>query len=176
MCQPRRGVVSASAGCIPGAKRTHPFGVIVGSINVPLPATISMEINRIFFDSKGGRLPETAAMEVELKHFKENFSLAVFRIFGTDFDPGPAYAALRQIFSLSCNLRHRHISVPWPRFMTGDSRFWLGCGWYFYQYLRSRPLFFLPGIGSRANQPQFTLKSSRQRIWGFATMKPEPGW
>ncbi len=38
-------------------------------------------------------------MEVELKHLKENFSLAVFRIFGTDFYPGPTHAALRQIFA-----------------------------------------------------------------------------
>jgi hypothetical protein len=114
MCQPRMGVVSASAGCIPGAKRTHPFGLMVGSINAPLPATILMEINRIFFDSKRGRLPETAAMEVELKHLKENFSLAVFRIFGTDFYPGPTYAALRQIFAPSRNLCHRHKSVLGP--------------------------------------------------------------
>ena len=120
MCQPWIGVVSASTDCLPGAKRTHPFGLMVDSINAPLPATISMEINRIFFDSERGRLPETATMEVELKHFKENFSLAVFRIFRTDFYPGPAQAALRQIFAPSRNLCHRHKSVRWPRLMTRD--------------------------------------------------------
>lgn len=58
-------------------------------------------------------------MEVDLKNFKENFSLAVFRIFGTDLDPGPTLAALRQIFAVSRNLRNRHLSVRWPTLMTG---------------------------------------------------------
>ena len=49
-----------------------------------------MKVNRIFFDGKRGRLPETAAMEVDLKNLKENFRLAVLWIFGTDFYPGPA--------------------------------------------------------------------------------------
>jgi hypothetical protein len=81
---------------------------MVDSITAPRPATISMKINRIFFDDKRGRLPETAAMEVELKNFKENFGFAVLRIFGTDFSPGPAYPALRQIFAIRRNLR-RHL-------------------------------------------------------------------
>ena len=75
MCQPWVGAVSAAVDCMPGAKCTHPIGPMVCSIMAALPATISMEVNRIFFDSKRGRLPETAAMEVELKNFKENFSL-----------------------------------------------------------------------------------------------------
>jgi hypothetical protein len=81
---------------------------MIGSIIAPLPATISMEVNRIFFDKERGRLPETAAMEVELKHFKEHFSLAGIMMFGTDFYPGPALAALGQIFAISRNLRHSH--------------------------------------------------------------------
>ena len=67
---------------------------MVVNILAPRPAAISMEVNRIFFDKERGRLPQTAAMEVDLKHFKEKFSLAVLRIFGTDFYPGPALAAL----------------------------------------------------------------------------------
>ena len=82
-------------------------------------AHISMKVNRIFFDGKRGRLPETAAMEIELKHLKENFSLAVLRIFGTDFYPGPTPAALRQIFAICRNLGHRHLAFRWLRLMTG---------------------------------------------------------
>jgi hypothetical protein len=73
-----------------------------------------MKVNRIFFDGKRGRLPETAAMEVELKHLKKNFGLAVLRIFGTDFYPGPAYTALRQIFAIRRNLRRRHLFSVGP--------------------------------------------------------------
>ena len=51
-------------------------------------------------------------MEVELKHFKENFSLAVLRIFGTDFYPGPTHAALRQIFAIRRNLRQSSSIFP----------------------------------------------------------------
>jgi hypothetical protein len=110
MCQPCVGVVSASAHCIAGAKCTHPIGLMVGRIIAPLPATISMKVNRIFFDGKRGRLPITAAMEVDLKNFKENFGLAVLRIFWTDLYPGPALAALGQIFAICRNLRYRHLS------------------------------------------------------------------
>ena len=69
-------------------------------------------------------------MEVELKNLKENFGLAVLRIFGTDFYPGPAYAALRQIFAIRRNLRRRHLSFRWPRLMTGASRLWQGRRWF----------------------------------------------
>ena len=60
-----------------GTQFPRPKGYLrrAGSIIAPLPPTISMEVNRIFFDKEPGRLPETAAMEVELKNFKENFSL-----------------------------------------------------------------------------------------------------
>jgi hypothetical protein len=75
MCQLWVAAASTSVGCLPGAKCTQPIGPMVGSIIAPLPPTISMEVNRIFFDKEPGRLPETAAMEVELKNFKENFSL-----------------------------------------------------------------------------------------------------
>jgi hypothetical protein len=88
-----------------------------------------MKVNCIFFDGKRGRLPETAAMEVELKNLKENISLAVLRIFETDFYPGPAYAASRQIFAIRRNLRRHHLSFRWPRLMTGVPRRRQGRRW-----------------------------------------------
>ena len=69
-----------------------------------------MKVNRIFFDGKRGRLPETAAMEIELKHLKENFSLGVLRIFGADLYPDPTLAALGQIFAICRNLGLYHLS------------------------------------------------------------------
>ena len=74
----------------------------------PLPAAISMEVNRIFFYSKRGRLSEVAAMEVDFDNFKENFSRAAFRVFGNDLYPSPALAALRQIFAVRGNLDSSH--------------------------------------------------------------------
>jgi hypothetical protein len=94
-------------------------GPVVVSIITPLPAAISMKVNRIFFDGKRGRLPETAAMEVDLKNLKEKFSLTGIRIFGADLHPGPTHAALRQIFAISRNLRHRHLSFRWARLVMG---------------------------------------------------------
>ena len=61
-------------------------------------------------------------MEIELKHLKENFSLGVLRIFGTDFYPGPALAALGQIFAICGNLGLYHLTFRWPGIMTGASR------------------------------------------------------
>jgi hypothetical protein len=86
----------------------------------PLPAAISMEVNRIFFYSKRGRLSEIAAMEVDFDNFKENFSRAAFRVFGNDLYPSPALAALRQIFAVRRNLGNRHLFiVRWPTLMRG---------------------------------------------------------
>ena len=48
-------------------------------------------------------------MEVGLKDFKESLSLVVFNTFGADLHPGPALAALRQIFAISRNLGNRHL-------------------------------------------------------------------
>lgn len=58
-------------------------------------------------------------MEIELKHLEENFSFAVLRIFGINFYPGPALAALRQIFAIRRNLGHYHLDFRWPGLMTG---------------------------------------------------------
>jgi hypothetical protein len=49
VCQPYGDTVSASADYIPGAKRTHPIGPMIGKFIAPLPVTIA--IAKSFFRS-----------------------------------------------------------------------------------------------------------------------------
>jgi len=65
-----------------------------------------MEVNNIFLYAKSGRLSKTAVMEAGLKNFKENFSRAIFR---KDLHPGPALAALGQIFAVSGDFSNGHL-------------------------------------------------------------------
>jgi len=65
-----------------------------------------MEVNRIFFHGKSGRLPQTAAMEGCLQNLKINFRLPVFNL---DLQPGPALLASGQISAVLRNLGIRHI-------------------------------------------------------------------
>ena len=59
-----------------------------------------MEVNRILFSGKSGRLLQTAAMEAGLKHFEKKVGL---KGFGMDLHPGRTFAALCQVLAISGN-------------------------------------------------------------------------